>query len=299
MAVPKVYDRVRDTTSTTGTGTVTLSGTAPSGGYRSFGSVLSSGDQTFYCISLESSSQWEVGLGTYNSSGPTLARTQVLASSNSNGAVDFSAGSKDVFMTGAADHVADRLGIYTPPVDADFSWVNQGVATITQLGKTLHLSAATAGASDNFRMRVKNAPSTPYVITIAWLPIFKPDNYPGGGLFFRESSSGKIHLWALYHESIQTGGIQAIVGRYNDFTTYAGTNDFTGPGMALYVSNPIWMRIADDGTDRIFSFSRDGVNFVTVATVGNTTFLTADQVGFYVNAHTRDAAMTLLSWKET
>lgn len=88
-------DRVRDTTTTTGTGTVTLSGTAPTG-YQNF-SVIGNGNTTYYTINA--GSQWEVGIGTYSSAGPTLARTTVLSSSNGGALVNFSAGTKDVFVT--------------------------------------------------------------------------------------------------------------------------------------------------------------------------------------------------------
>ena len=92
-------DRVRDTTTTTGTGTVTLSGTAPTG-YQNF-SVVGDGNTTYYTIS--GGSQWETGIGTYSSTGPTLTRTTVLASSNSGSLVNFSAGTKDVFVTYPAE----------------------------------------------------------------------------------------------------------------------------------------------------------------------------------------------------
>ncbi len=88
-------DRVRDTTTTTGTGTVTLSGTAPTG-YQNF-SVIGNGNTCYYTIN--GGSEWEVGIGTYSSTGPTLARTTVLSSSNSGSLVNFSAGTKDVFVT--------------------------------------------------------------------------------------------------------------------------------------------------------------------------------------------------------
>lgn len=88
-------DRVRDTTTTTGTGTVTLSGTAPTG-YQNF-SVVGNGNTTYYTINA--GSQWEVGIGTYSSTGPTLSRDTVLSSSSSGSLVNFSAGTKDVFLT--------------------------------------------------------------------------------------------------------------------------------------------------------------------------------------------------------
>jgi hypothetical protein len=110
VATPKVFDRVKDTTTTTSTGTITLANSAPTG-YRTFGSVLSNGDTCTYAIAGQTSSEWEVGIGTYSTTGPTLARTTVLASSNSNAAVAFSAGTKDVFMTVPADFLARLAGL--------------------------------------------------------------------------------------------------------------------------------------------------------------------------------------------
>lgn len=89
-------DRVKDTTTTTGTGTVTLSGTAPIG-YVSFGTAIGNGNNTYYTITA--GSEWEVGIGTYTAAGVTLSRDTVLASSNSGSLVNFSAGTKDVFVT--------------------------------------------------------------------------------------------------------------------------------------------------------------------------------------------------------
>jgi hypothetical protein len=90
-------DRVRDTTTTTSTGTITLSGTAPTG-FQNF-SVIGDGNTTYYTIAGQGTSEWEVGIGTYASSGTTLARTTVLGSSNAGSLVVFSAGTKDVFVT--------------------------------------------------------------------------------------------------------------------------------------------------------------------------------------------------------
>jgi hypothetical protein len=89
-------DRVKETTTTTGTGTLTLAGAAT--GFQSF-SVIGNGNTTYYAISSSSGSEFEVGIGTYTLSGTTLARTTILASSNSGSAVNLSAGTKDVFVT--------------------------------------------------------------------------------------------------------------------------------------------------------------------------------------------------------
>jgi hypothetical protein len=93
-----VADRVKETTTTTGTGTVTLLGAAT--GFQSF-AVIGNANLTYYTIAGQTGNEWEVGIGTYTSSGTTLARTTVL--SNSSGtqpsALSFSAGTKDVFVT--------------------------------------------------------------------------------------------------------------------------------------------------------------------------------------------------------
>lgn len=89
-----VKDRVKETTTTTGTGTITLAGAVS--GFQAF-SVIGDGNETFYTIA--GGGEWEVGIGTYTSSGTTLSRDTVLDSSNSGSLVDFAAGTKDVFVT--------------------------------------------------------------------------------------------------------------------------------------------------------------------------------------------------------
>jgi hypothetical protein len=92
-------DRVKDTTTSTGTGTITLAG-APPAGFQSF-AVIGNANTTYYTIA--GGSQWEVGIGTYTSSGTTLSRDTVLSSSSGTSLVDFSAGTKDVFVTYPAE----------------------------------------------------------------------------------------------------------------------------------------------------------------------------------------------------
>jgi len=94
-----VKDRVKETATTTGTGAVTLGGAVT--GFESFSSALANSDTTYYAISNRDANEWEVGLGTYNSG--VLTRTTILESSNSDSAVSFSAGTKDVFITLPAD----------------------------------------------------------------------------------------------------------------------------------------------------------------------------------------------------
>jgi hypothetical protein len=87
-------DRVNETTTTTSTGTVTLAGAVS--GYQSF-AVIGNANTTYYTIVHQTANEWEVGIGTYTSSGTTLSRDTVLSSSNGGSLVNFSAGTKFVF----------------------------------------------------------------------------------------------------------------------------------------------------------------------------------------------------------
>ena len=98
-----IADRVQETTTTTGTGTVTLAGAVT--GFQSF-AIIGNANTTYYTIASQSGSEWEVGIGTYTSSGTTLARTTVLSNSSATepSALNFSAGTKDVFVAYPAEY---------------------------------------------------------------------------------------------------------------------------------------------------------------------------------------------------
>jgi hypothetical protein len=96
-----IADRVRETTTTTGTGAVTLAGAYTS--FQTFLAGVGNANSTYYTIASAATGEWEVGIGTYTSASNTLSRTTVLASSNSGSLVNFSAGAKDVFVTQPAE----------------------------------------------------------------------------------------------------------------------------------------------------------------------------------------------------
>jgi hypothetical protein len=100
-----VADRVKETTTTTGTGALTLAGAAT--GFRAFSAEMAAGDTCFYAI--VGGAEFEIGLGTFNT---TLARNTVLESSNAGALVNFSAGSKEVFITVPAKRLND-IGLTT------------------------------------------------------------------------------------------------------------------------------------------------------------------------------------------
>lgn len=107
----RVHDRVQETTTTTGTGDITLAGAVTQ--FKSFSSRFTSGteraaDPVYYCIKGQSGTEWEVGRG-YLSDATTLVRLEVFESSNSDAAVIFSAGTKDVFCTIPAERIEEMF----------------------------------------------------------------------------------------------------------------------------------------------------------------------------------------------
>ncbi len=141
-----VKDRVRETTTTTGTGTITLGGAAT--GFQSF-SVIGDGNTTFYTIQLSNTNEWEVGIGTYTSSGTTLSRDTILESSNSGSAVNFSAGTKDVFVTYPAEKAIYEGNLPTKLVvtkrdttTADVALANGYLPVLNRSGSTINVTVS-------------------------------------------------------------------------------------------------------------------------------------------------------------
>ena len=105
-------DRVKETSTTTGNGVFTLAGAAT--GFQSF-AIVGNGNTTFYCIAGQGTNEWEVGIGTYATTGTTLARTTVLSNSSATqpSALNFSAGTKDVFVTYPAGYAVASTNVGT------------------------------------------------------------------------------------------------------------------------------------------------------------------------------------------
>lgn len=161
-----IADRVQETTTTTGTGTVTLAGAAT--GFQSF-AAIGDGNTTYYTIAGIGTSEWEVGLGTYTSSGTTLSRTTVLSSSNSGSLVNFSAGTKNVFCSYPAgksvnEDANDKVSGYvienssigaTTPSTGKFTTVNL-TGTTDQISSVTVTSNPASPSAGNLKTFARN-----------------------------------------------------------------------------------------------------------------------------------------------
>ena len=130
-------DRVKETTTTTGTGTLTLAGAVT--GFETFAAGVGNSNTTYYAVTLPGTSEFEVGLGTLSSDSSTIARTTIISSSNSDSAVNFSAGTKTIFCTIPASKSVflDASGNATLGADlsiGDDLTVNGGVIELKNTG---------------------------------------------------------------------------------------------------------------------------------------------------------------------
>mgnify|MGYP001267130892 CR=1 FL=1 len=143
-----IKDRVKETTTTTGTGTYTLAGAVS--GFETFTANLSNSDTTYYVCT--DNTDFEVGLGTFTSSGTTLARTTILASSNSNNEVNWSSGTRTIFMTYPADKAVFKdasnniNGTFVGNITGDVTG-NADTATTLETARTINGTSFNGGAN--------------------------------------------------------------------------------------------------------------------------------------------------------
>ena len=186
------------------------------------------------------------------------------------------------------------------PVSGDFTWVNQGSSTVATT-KGMMVLTAQANASDSLRLLVKTVPSTPYTITVCMLPqsaAYVTSNViPQFGICWRDSGSGKI---LTYGWGLQSYPLAFAYAQWTNYTTLSA-------GQYMYAAicqAPFWIRFSDDGTNRNVQISSDGFKFANItAPQGRTVFLTADQVGVFVNSGKSSSsiprAVSFLHWSQT
>lgn len=161
-------DRVKETSTTTGTGTYTLAGAAT--GFQAFSAI---GNSNTCCYAADDGTDWEVGIGTYTLSGTTLARTTILASSNSGSAVDWSSGTRDIFCTLPADKavsidesqtltnktIGDTLAI-SPSTAADFNLAPRSTPPASPSENDIYLDDGSNSGSGGYQWMIYDSTST-------------------------------------------------------------------------------------------------------------------------------------------
>ena len=215
-----VKDRVKDTTSTTGTGTVTLDNSPPDG-YQAFSSI-GNGSTTYYAIEDANKTGWEVGLGTYTLSGHTLARTTVLASSNSGSAITLSSGSHTVFT----DYAAGKAFLSDEGLNKSF--VADGAITA---GKPTILK--TDGKAEQVQATVPTTPTLRNTGT-GWVNPYSGGWYPSESNVYCAAQEKFVIVW---NDTNQYPNIQAY-SVANDGTVTFGTTTIL-KSVGSYGSNAI------------------------------------------------------------
>ena len=193
------------------------------------------------------------------------------------------------------------LSRMTPPTSGDFTWVNQGTATVTDTKGMMVLATPNVSSGENLRCLVKTAPATPYEITVCILPqspIYTTNaTIAQYGICWRDSASNKIITfgWGMNNYPCTFSYDQWT----NHTTLSANQYQRTAPLFA-----PMWVRFSDDGTNRLVKVSSDGFNYENAsAAQGRTVFLTADQVGVFANswktANGIQRVISFLHWSQS
>lgn len=183
------------------------------------------------------------------------------------------------------------------PIDADFAWVNQGGASVDVSAGGIYLLAPAGGSSNN-RIRKKAAPSTPWTLTIGFIPFTFDANYVTCGLALRESSTSKLIFFLLGYVDNPVLRVE----RYTNETTFSAdalTKTITNL-LAINPAHIVYLRVLDNGTNLIYSYSIDGVHFRQFLSESRTAFMAGgpNEIGFFANGFNAsyDSGIWLIHW---
>jgi hypothetical protein len=294
----QIADRVKELSTTTGTGALTLAGAVT--GFRAFSAVCTSpSDTCYYALQAVDGSgvptgEWEVGLGTYSAAN-TLTRTTVLASSNAGSAVNFAAGTKQVWIDIPAAQVAADpiyMGSANRPTTAAFtltqSSLSSGTATMANLasgrGFIITCPQATA-ASDCTAHALQTVPGGGSWTITALLQCngIYNGSYSSYGIAIKDAT-GKF---VFFGGSMMGGYDPAAAARENwsSFTSFSSRSVILGASAA---GTPCWMRLVYDGTNFTFYTSLDGETWCRRYAMSATDFIGAPVTcGIHADANNR------------
>lgn len=209
--------------------------------------------------------------------------------------------------TGSAwEHFRDGQ-LLTLPLDSGYSWVNQGTASLIASGGTLTLRALNNQGTHDYKLRVKTAPGTPWTLDVACYFNGSTEQNEFGGVLVRESSTGKLILFAVGCVAGSNLGVRVQnmdSPTVRAFPTSAAT-------FWQNISSVCWFRVNDDGVNLTWSYSLDGVDYTQFFQASRTAFLAggANQIGFFVQGANsirgsasdglRDCFFTVIHWLES
>ena len=195
-------DRVHEMTTTTGTGTISLSGVSgsPGAAFRSFVAGVGNGAVVPYCIAHRTSAEWEIGLGTVtDSTVDTLSRTKVLSSSNSDAAVNFSTGVKDVTLSYPSEFLRNAYRL--KGVVRVVATSNGTLASAYENGDTV--DGVTLATGDRILLAGQSTASQNgiYIVQASGAPVRANDLFTGAGAYGSvvivtagSSNAGKLYV---------------------------------------------------------------------------------------------------------
>lgn len=253
-----IKDRVKETSTTTGTGTLTLAGAVT--GFQAF-SVIGNGNTTYYTIT--DNTNWEVGIGTYTLSGTTLSRDTVLESSNAGSLVNFPAGSKDVFVTYPAEKSVDvngngATGTWSISVTGNSGTVTNGVYTTGSYANPSWITSLSGSKiSGNISGNAANVTGT---VAIA-----------NGGTGATSAATALTNLGA--YPSSNPSGYTSNTGTVTSVAASAGTG-ISISGSPITTSGTL--TITNTAPDQTVSLTQGGTTTIT-GTYPNFTISSADQ----------------------
>lgn len=282
-------DRVRETTTTTGTGTVTLDGAVV--GFQSF-SAIGDGNTTYYTIAGQGNSEWEIGIGTYTASGTTLSRDTVLASSaGAPTKTTFTSGIKDVFVTYPSGRsiYADGSSITSPAANltanrvlyaSSTSSINQS-ANLTFDGTTLSAAGLSDSGNLTFTGTGNRITGDFSNATIANRVMFQTSTVNGAtSIFGIPNGTGTTSFWMNANSSDINNASLQYIGVTSSVVQI--TSDKTGTGtylpMTFYTGGSEAMRIT---TNRVV-----GVGYSSITSTNAGDLVVSGNVGIGTSSPT-------------
>lgn len=187
---------------------------------------------------------------------------------------------------------------FTPPVSGDFSSVNFTGSTLTTTYGGMHIQSPSNGSAQSLRLYAKTLPSSPYTITVAFMPLLQYTSFSHAMVGLRDTGTDDAVLFTVKNDGpSRQFGLETWTSN-----TSGGTGTYITAQNADMMPWPlIWLRIQDDNTNRKFFWSATGREdaFVELHSTTRTNFLTPNQFCFGTNPFSQITGITLLSYKET